>query len=147
MFSSYSRFNNYISFQHDTLSYYKASPQPDGTNFPINVHSHKLQIAPNLHLLGLGGSVPSFQEGRLLWEGFPFDTDEKFGEALAGLLDPVLQEEVGTESSPGDRDSYIIMTHNGPNNSSKFMGLPWNLLRQAVVNTEAVSVSKCSLKI
>lgn len=101
--------------QHDTLSYYETpSEAEDTTSFPLNVQSRKVQIAPKLYLFGLGGSVPSFQDGKKLWDGFPYTSDENFGETVAKLLDPILEED-----APSSGDSYIFMTHNGPNKSSK----------------------------
>ena len=79
------------------------------------MHLRKVQIANKLHLLGLGGSVPSFCEGKQHWEGFPYTTDKEFGVELAELLDPVIQD----ESTPLE-ESYIIMTHDGPNCSSEY---------------------------
>ncbi len=83
--------------------------------FPVNVHSRKLKIAPELYLLGLGGSVPGLQEGKEVLEGFPYSTDAKFGEELSAMLDPVME---GEEETPGT--SYVLMTHTGPNSSSEF---------------------------
>ena len=80
----------------------------------MNVHSRKVEIAPGLALLGVGGSVPSFKDGKLFWEGFPYSSDKLFGEAVAKLLDPIIEDE---NTPPGE--SYILMTHNGPNKSSK----------------------------
>ena len=65
--------------------------------------------------------MPSFSEGKELWEGFPYSTDQKFGEALGGFLDPLIEE----ESSP--EDSYIFMTHAGPSCSSKHIFSPWSI--------------------
>lgn len=106
--------------QHDTMSHFEiTSSLPENIEFPFNVHSRKIQIAPHLSLLGLGGSVPSFCNGKELWEGFPYSTDEKFGEELSGLLDPVIEQK---GISPGE--SYIIMTHVGPAKSSTLIIKP-----------------------
>lgn len=58
--------------------------------------------------------MPAFMEGKQLWEGFPYTSDKQFGEVLGSVLDPVVEQE---DIPPGD--SYIIMTHDGPNKSSK----------------------------
>ncbi len=50
-----------------------------------------------------------------MWEGFPYDSDEKFGEDVRQLLDAVIADEA---MSP--KDTYILMTHNGPSNSSEW---------------------------
>lgn len=60
--------------------------------------------------------MPAFREGKMVLEGFPYSNDAKFGEDVSALLDPVLE---GEEESP--RTSYILMTHDGPNNSSEFL--------------------------
>lgn len=104
-----------VDLQHDTLSHFTKPPSlPGSIDYPLNVHSRKVQIAPNLILLGFGGSVPGFVDGKKVWEGFPFTSDKQFGEELGGLLDPVVEQ----DDVPAE-DSYIIMTHDGPNNSSK----------------------------
>lgn len=78
-------------------------------------------MAPNLIVLGLGGSIPSFTpEGQPVWEGFPYDSDEKFGEDVRQLLDAVIADEA---MSP--KDTYILMTHNGPSNSSEWKQNVW----------------------
>lgn len=76
-----------------------------------------IKIAPGLTLFGLGGSVPSFtHEGKQVWDGFPYVTDEKFGEDLSQLLDSVVADE-----STHPEESFIIMTHNGPLCSSELL--------------------------
>jgi len=67
-------------------------------------------------VIGLGGSVPSFQDGKELWEGFPFNSDAEFGKDLGKLLDPILDLE-GTDGA----ESYILMTHNGPNRAGDYI--------------------------
>ena len=78
---------------------------------------------PGLHLLGYGGSIPGFAEGKQVWQSFPFDSDKQFGEGLKSLLDPVVEQ----EDVPAT-DSYIFMTHNGPSNSSKHFVLLLDIL-------------------
>lgn len=81
----------------------------------MNVHMKSVRVAPNLTLLGLGGSVPSFTpEGQQVWEGYPYQSDDKFGEDVRQLLDPV----VNSEATP-PKETYLLMTHNGPRNSSE----------------------------
>lgn len=59
--------------------------------------------------------MPSYQEGKKLWEGFPYNSDDEFGKDLAKVLEPVVHQE---HIPPAE--SYILMTHDGPNKSSKF---------------------------
>lgn len=82
--------------------------------YPLNVHSRKVTIAPKLHLLGFGGSVPAFQDGKELWKGFPYNSDAEFAKPLSEFLDPILEEEMVSLV-----DTYILMTHVGPAKSSK----------------------------
>ena len=75
-----------------------------------------IPIAPCLHLIGHGGSIPGFRGGKQVWDGFPYQSDEAMGEDLQALLDPIFLSEL---SSVGKEDSVILMTHNGPSESSK----------------------------
>lgn len=105
--------------QHDTMSHYEISPSlPDSIEYPLNVHTRRVKLAPSLFLVGVGGSVPSFVEGKELWEGYPYSSDKQFGEVLSAVLDPVLEQE---DLPRGD--SYIIMTHDGPNKCSKHVAV------------------------
>jgi len=90
-------------------------PEEGGASFPMNVHIKSTRIAPNLTLLGLGGSVPSFTpEGQQVWEGFPYETDDKFSIDVKLLLDPV----VADDTLP-TKETFLLMTHNGPSRSSE----------------------------
>ena len=75
-----------------------------------------VQIAPRLHLVGHGGSIPGFRDGKQVWDGFPYRSDEAMGDDLQALLNPIFLSEL---SSVGKEDSVILMTHNGPSESSK----------------------------
>ena len=83
----------------------------------MNVHAIPTRIAPNLTLLGFGGSVPSFTpEGQQVWEGFPYDSDDKFSGDVKLLLDEV----VSNDAIP-PKETLLLMTHNGPSNSSEWV--------------------------
>ena len=51
-----------------------------------------------------------------MWDGFPYRSDEAMGDDLQALLNPIFLSEL---SSVGKEDSVILMTHNGPSESSK----------------------------
>ena len=78
----------------------------------------RTSIAPHLHILGLGGSVPGYQNGDQIWDGFPYKTYDEMDADLHRLLDPVFFENTSDLSS---EDSVIMMTHSGPAESGKFI--------------------------
>ncbi len=65
--------------------------------------------------MGAGGSVPGYRHGAQCWDSFPYADDGAFGADLAKVVDPVFREEGTLIPS----DAVIMMTHNGPDQSSK----------------------------
>ncbi len=59
--------------------------------------------------------MPGFSNGEKVWDGFPYVSDQEFGQDLKKLMDPVLQREASPETS------YILMTHIGPNCSCELI--------------------------
>ena len=82
---------------------------------PVNVHLRCVRIAPGLHLVGAGGSVPGYRNGTQCWNSFPYPNDDAFAADLAKVVDPVFME----EGTLGPTDAVIMMTHNGPDQSSE----------------------------
>lgn len=102
----------YIPGNHDVPKTYVLDSKPSP---PCNVHLRCLSIAPNLYVAGLGGSVPGYQDGKKLWDGFPYRNQEEMGVDLNKLLDPLMK----SETSPlTEDDQLILMTHCGPTESS-----------------------------
>ena len=102
--------------QHDAITNYKdaeitPSLVPSPPSFPCNMHLKRTSIAPHLHLLALGGSVPGYQGGEHLWDGFPYKTYAEMDADLHKLLDPVFFEDT-SDLTP--EDCVILMTHSGP---------------------------------
>lgn len=111
----------FFMLQHDALTTFKTgdnspalltSPPP----FPCNIHMKQTAIAPQLRLLGLGGSVPAYQNGEQIWDGFPYKTYTEMHADLHKLLDPVFFDDT---SLLGPEDCVILMTHSGPAKSGK----------------------------
>ncbi|CAD8075659.1 unnamed protein product [Paramecium sonneborni] len=69
-----------------------------------NVHKKSLQIGEDLWIVGLGGSIPGFNKQGLIWQGYPYKSDEEYQQDLEKLNVP----EVG---------NIILMTHIGPSES------------------------------
>ena len=102
--------------QHDAITNYKdaeitPSLVPSSPSFPCNMHLKRTSIAPHLHLLALGGSVPGYQGGEHLWDGFPYKTYAEMDADLHKLLDPVFFEDT-SDLTP--EDCVVLMTHSGP---------------------------------
>ncbi|ETO04784.1 hypothetical protein RFI_32611 [Reticulomyxa filosa] len=76
------------------------------------------KIDEHLYLIGFGGSGPAFQNNKLKWEGYPFNTDKELGEAFASVLTDHLSQLTLLETSDKPRDSIILFTHSGPTQSS-----------------------------
>lgn len=107
--------------QHDALTTFKTADNspallPSPPSFPCNVHMKETVIAPQLHLLGLGGSIPAYQNGEKIWDGFPYKTYIELNADLHKLLDPVFFDDT---SLLGPEDCVILMTHSGPAKSGK----------------------------
>lgn len=104
----------YVHLQHDSPVAFETENSP-ADDFPCNVHLKRATIAPGLHLLGLGGSVPGYRNGKHHWDGYPYSSDEEMGKDLNKLLEPVFY----SDSSPlKPSDAVIFMTHAGPDQSS-----------------------------
>jgi len=74
----------------------------------------QVTLAPNLHLVGFGGSVPGFQNRKKVWDGFPFRDDHEYGRDLGRLVDSVFSKDTLSPS-----DAVILMTHGGPDHCSE----------------------------
>jgi Icc-related predicted phosphoesterase len=95
----------YIPGNHDVPQAFitTASDSPSG---PLNVHLQTIPVASGLSLAGLGGSVPGYKEGKHLWDGFPYTSEDLIQKDLMQLLDPLVKD--------GSTDQFILMTHVGP---------------------------------
>ncbi|KAI9294690.1 Metallo-dependent phosphatase [Neoconidiobolus thromboides FSU 785] len=71
----------------------------------INVHEQTTNIAPNLILMGMGGSVDSILKEKVYWLGFPYN-EAKILEKFNKLKDQIKEE-----------SQIILITHQGPSNS------------------------------
>ncbi len=101
-----------VCLQHDVITTYSVSASMES---PVNVHLRCVEIAPALHLVGAGGSVPGYRNGAQCWDSFPYPSDEAFAADLTKILDPVFME----EGALSHTDAVILMTHNGPDQSSE----------------------------
>ena len=106
----------HLPLQHDALTNFKVAEGsltllPSPPSFPCNVHMKRTTIAPRLHLLGLGGSVPGYQNNEKIWDGFPYKTCAEMDADLHKLLDPLFFADT---SDLIPEDCVILMTHSGP---------------------------------
>lgn len=119
----------YIPGNHDTSNMVSDNP-PELTEKSINIHKKCFQLASDLYLFGLGGSIsnPYTEEtdfrykienyDKIAWKGYPWiddpkkpnflPCDEKFEIALNELA----------KSFPSDNSKIILLTHNGPFSSN-----------------------------
>jgi Icc-related predicted phosphoesterase len=73
----------------------------------VNLHDEAhVALAEGLVLLGLGGSVPAYSNGYIVWSGFPF-TEHQFGQRLDALW-----SRASTELR--DDEQVVLATHVGP---------------------------------
>lgn len=107
----------YIPGNHDAITTFKTEGQSTAT--PCNVHTRSVCVAPKLHLLGFGGSVPGYVAGEQIWAGFPYQSNEAMAEDLQKFLDPIFFTSTD-QLEPGS--SIVFMTHNGPRESSTTEG-------------------------
>ncbi|KJE95359.1 hypothetical protein, variant [Capsaspora owczarzaki ATCC 30864] len=99
----------YIPGNHDPRTTFERNPLPKLTSFSTNIHRRVVRISRDLVFAGYGGSVPSFQNGQVLWSGYPHATDDVVREPLQRLL-TLGNDDSGIQHS----DSVILMTHFGP---------------------------------
>jgi len=109
----------YLPGNHDAKTALEiGEPRPRITTHSVNLHHRCLRVAPDLVLVGLGGSVPAFQSEEQVWVGYPF-TDEK---QVSAALTTLLKENIATQGSTADEitdeDTIILVTHCGPYDSS-----------------------------
>jgi predicted MPP superfamily phosphohydrolase len=93
----------YIPGNHDPITTFD-DKAPEMTSQSINLHKQCIQLAPNLRLIGFGGSIPGFQNEKKTWDGFPFPTEYDFAKEFMPFV----------EQLPDFTGSTIFMTHIGP---------------------------------
>lgn len=103
----------YIPGNHDSINTYSPESQP-----ARNLHMRSARLADCLLVVGVGGSVPGYLEadGSQVWAGFPYSSDESYGEDLSKVLDPMFGLH-GSNTQLQQQDAVILMTHVGPHKS------------------------------
>lgn len=135
----------YIPGNHDPQPLFGSTQGPAVpavTEHGVLLHNRLVKLCPKdetdgssnssrapLVLHGFGGSSPGFQNGEIIWAGFPFETDgdlekgfrEKKG-SIESLSVPVGKNLVvvpTTEKAAAGADvSVVLVTHQGPEHSS-----------------------------
>jgi len=79
-----------------------------------NAHKNMIAIDENLYLLGFGGSGPAFQDNTLIWEGYPYQTEQELNKDF----EIVITKHLSTLNDKKSKDFIILFTHNGPSQSS-----------------------------
>ncbi|KAI9145418.1 Metallo-dependent phosphatase-like protein [Paraphysoderma sedebokerense] len=108
----------YIPGNHDPIELFNgefgSSKEVEQLVQGTNVHGDVVEIAPDLFIAGIGGSVDAFNNlnGDLVWPGCPYN-DFSFKERLTVILNQA-DEAMAKKSSETSRPSLILMTHNGP---------------------------------
>ena len=102
--------------QHDSINTYSPESQP-----ARNLHMRSARLADCLLVVGVGGSVPGYLEadGSQVWAGFPYSSDESYGEDLSKVLDPMFGLH-GSNTQLQQQDAVILMTHVGPHKSCAY---------------------------
>lgn len=83
----------FIPGNHDPPSFftpdYSMGFSPDKVK---NLHKNRHQLAENLQVVGIGGSVPGYwkkaeqQEPEVVWKGYPYATEEDWRKSIAPWL-------------------------------------------------------------
>eukprot|EP01083_Nonionella_stella_P141479 436013_1 len=97
----------YLPGNHDPISLFQKDATSLGEN-SINMHNSVVELCDGLHLSGFGGSVPAYQDGKYLWEGYPYTSEQQLEEEYSELSDKI------EKLNPSN---LIFMTHVGPANS------------------------------
>eukprot|EP00118_Oscarella_pearsei_P015540 m.140538 g.140538 ORF g.140538 m.140538 type:complete len:289 (+) comp38312_c0_seq6:264-1130(+) len=107
----------YIPGNHDPITIFSSESPPKMTMTSINVHGRCVRLTDDLSLVGFGGSIPGYQNGKQVWEGFPFESEEDMAKELDPFLSLQFHPEPSGSDSPSavrEGDSVILMTHLGP---------------------------------
>jgi len=109
--------NNLLAMIHPTVFWIPGnhdSPKLFNNEYPlgtgVNMHLRSYDLDSDLVLVGFGGSVPAYHQGKQIWEGFPYKTEDEF----KSEFDKVTNLIEGLEH----HKSVLLMTHNGPSESS-----------------------------
>lgn len=124
----------YVPGNHDPLALFSRAQAV--TEHGVLLHNRLVKLCtkdesgcPPVVLHGFGGSSPGFQDGKVVWAGFPFETESDLAArfyAKRGTVEPVPECSVGKnlkavptgERGIGTEASIIFVTHQGPENSS-----------------------------
>jgi Icc-related predicted phosphoesterase len=134
----------FVPGNHDPQSQFAKDPKKL-TSSSLNAHMKTVRLGPDLVAVCAGGSVPAYQDGELVWIGYPFATDDGFSKIVKELesmvgsrtssetkekaskktkkgtkddLDGPPRVFVPTESHVEPDDMIILMTHAGPSDVS-----------------------------
>uniref|UniRef100_A0A7S1C9Z9 Calcineurin-like phosphoesterase domain-containing protein n=1 Tax=Bicosoecida sp. CB-2014 TaxID=1486930 RepID=A0A7S1C9Z9_9STRA len=77
----------YVPGNHDPVSMCDLESPPQLTSHSTSAHNRAVRIAPGLSVVGFGGSVPAYQDGKQRWLGFPY-TEDHMRAGLGALLRP-----------------------------------------------------------
>lgn len=89
------------------MEYYSSEDKSD----LININNKVISIENNLHIIGFGGSIPAYREGKMQFPGYPYNTDEELNNDLIKL-----EEYMNLEGE------YIFCSHCGPDKSLTSLG-------------------------
>jgi len=129
----------YIPGNHDAKTTLVEKQQSRLTMHSINLHYKCLRVAPDLVLVGLGGSIPAYQGTEVCWVGYPFASEEQ----IQASLEKVLKGDVAPASVKEDRineaDTIVLVTHTGPYSAS-------TTVDQVIVDAEPIHSGSKALK-
>eukprot|EP00026_Physarum_polycephalum_P014189 Phypoly_transcript_14677.p1 GENE.Phypoly_transcript_14677~~Phypoly_transcript_14677.p1 ORF type:complete len:287 (+),score=22.88 Phypoly_transcript_14677:112-972(+) len=129
----------YIPGNHDAKTTLVETQQSRLTMHSINLHYKCLRIAPDLVLVGLGGSLPGYKGDQQEWVGFPFQTEEQ----IKAALDTILRGPLAHSSSQGDciseKDTVVLVSHVGPHDAS-------TTVDQVIIDAEPIQSGSKALR-
>ena len=85
-----------------------------------NIHNRVIKIDENLYMAGFGGSVPAIQDNKVLWLGYPFDSQEAFNKEFQPFIENIVVKTIKDKKMKENNTtkSIILFTHNGPSTCS-----------------------------
>eukprot|EP01028_Stygiella_incarcerata_P000593 TRINITY_DN1087_c0_g1_i1.p1 TRINITY_DN1087_c0_g1~~TRINITY_DN1087_c0_g1_i1.p1 ORF type:complete len:366 (-),score=101.96 TRINITY_DN1087_c0_g1_i1:1701-2684(-) len=81
----------FVPGNHDPQCLFAKEPKKL-TSSSVNAHMKTVRLAPNLVAVCAGGSVPAYQDGELVWIGYPFASDEEFSKVVKDLESMILDK-------------------------------------------------------
>ncbi|KYQ93708.1 hypothetical protein DLAC_05095 [Tieghemostelium lacteum] len=99
----------YLPGNHDAKTTLLNDVKPKLTSFSENIHKQCFRIHNDIVMVGLGGSLPGYQDGKERWVGYPYQSEDQVEKDLKSTV------QAGKDSGLiKETDKILLFTHMGP---------------------------------